>query len=641
MNMNEDSKFTEDDHCVCGISSGKSFPWHNLPTRLTPLVGRQQEEADLCVLLGRPEVRLLTLTGPAGVGKTSLGVQVARDLPGSFADGVFFVSLASVRDADLVLSTLVQALGLKTVGNQSLFHQLKVYLQDKHSLLFLDNFEQVVNAAWLLTDLLEVCPTLRILVTSREVLRLRVEHQFCVLPLMLPGRIGHLDEKALAHVAAVELFLQRAQAIKPDFQLTESNAAPIAEICIRLDGLPLAIELAAARIKLLSPQALLVRLSQRLQVLTRGTREAPIRQQTLRNTLDWSYHLLNVTEQRLFRRISVFVGGCTLDAIEAVCTALGDDAEQVLDGVAALIDKSLLQRRGHEECCILMLETIREYALETLAASEEAEACRQAHAMYYLQLGEEAAPKLFGAEGKKWLASLEQEQENLRVALYWLFERNERELALRLCVALSSFLVVRGYWSEGRMLLEKALPALQDSTTGLDTILEECFVHLGESEITEDGWKAVVSNLVAVVALGLDDVGKARILIEENLSVFRTKGYREDFADSFVILEHLATVWAQGRTMTPEQVLSEQGRPRPTAVSSASQTKLDAIPAGLTPREVEVLRLLAQGLTNAQIAEQLVVSPRTVDAHLTTIYSKIGVKSRSAATRYALEQKLA
>ncbi len=290
--------------------------FYNLPAQLTPLIGREQEIQAVCSLLRHPEVRLVTLTGPGGVGKTRLSLQVATDLLDAFADGVCFVPLAPIRDPDLVTSMLAQVLGLKEANEQPLLDLLKASLQDKRLLLLLDNFEQVLAAAPRLSDLLADCPHLKILVTSRAVLHLRGEHEFPVPPLALPD-FTHLPEsEALAQYAAVALFLECARAVKPDFALTAANSRAIAEICIRLDGLPLAIELAAARSKLLPPQALLARLRHRLQVLTSAARDVPPRQQTLRNTLAWSYDLLDAKEQELFRRLSVFVGGCTLEAVQ-------------------------------------------------------------------------------------------------------------------------------------------------------------------------------------------------------------------------------------------------------------------------------------------------------------------------------------
>jgi predicted ATPase/class 3 adenylate cyclase len=336
---------------------------HNLPVQPTPLIGREREVAAVGHLLQREDVRLVTLTGPGGVGKTRLGMQVVAELSDRFADGVVFVNLAPITDPALVVPTVAQTLDIREAAGQPLLERLVEMLQQKQILLLLDNFEQVVSTAVHVADLLATCPKLKVVVTSRAVLHIRAEHEFAVPPLALPDPTSLPDLAVLPHYAAVALFLLRAQAAKPDFQLTAANAYAIAEICVRLDGLPLAIELAAARIKLLPPQALLTRLSPRLAMLTGGSRDVPARQQTLRNTLQWSYDLLSGEEQRLFRRLSVFVGGCTLEAAEAVCGG-GNTSDgmgsSVLEGVASLIDRSLLQQTEHEgqEPRLMMLETV-------------------------------------------------------------------------------------------------------------------------------------------------------------------------------------------------------------------------------------------------------------------------------------------
>src|SRR5437899_1351726 len=344
---------------------------HNLPAQLTPLIGREQEVTAVDTLLRHPEVRLLTLMGPGGVGKTRLGLEIAAELLDDYPDGVCFVPLATISDPELVVPTIAQVLGIKEAGEQPVANLLQASLQDKRLLLLLDNFEQVTAAAPRLADLLADCPQLKILVTSRAVLHIRGEHEFPVPPLALPDLTHLPGSQALSQYAAVALFLQCVQAASPDFQVTPTNTRTIAEICVRLDGLPLAIELAAARSKLLPPQALLTRLGHRLPVLTSGARDAPVRQQTLRNTLAWSYDLLAVEEQRLFRRLSIFVRGYTLEAVEGLYTALGEIPADVLDGVASLMDKSLLRQvePDGQEPRLLMLATIREYGLETLTAS--------------------------------------------------------------------------------------------------------------------------------------------------------------------------------------------------------------------------------------------------------------------------------
>jgi len=872
---------------------------HNLPAQLTPLLGREQEVATACALLRRTQVHLLTITGIGGVGKTRLALQIAEELVDDFANGVSFVSLAPLSDPALVLPTLAQTLGLQEISNQSVLDVLKASLRHKQLLLVLDNFEQVVTAAPWLVELLQACPHLNILVTSRTLLRVSGEYEFSVLPLAVPDLKQLPEPEALSQYASVALFLQRAQALKPDFQITSANSRPIAEICVRLDGLPLALELAAARIKLLSPQALLGRLSQRFQVLTSGARDAPARQQTLRNTIQWSYNLLDASEQQLFRRLSVFAGGCTLEAVEALCAAFDGEAGHVLDGVASLLDKNLLQQREQEgnEPRLLLLETIREFGLECLATSGETEATRHAHAMYYLQLAQEAAQHWFAAQEHAWLNRLEREHDNLRTTMSWLLEHREArkslEMALRLGAALWWFWLNRGHRNEGWGLLERALEGsegvavpiratalwaagnlaaylghveqgevlCQQSVALFRQIgdpegMRHAVFHLGvvaeskgdfaaahsrfeESLVLsrEAGDKAYAAwALIFLMRLAIAQREYTRIgpLAEESLALFREAGNQKGMADTlkelakamffqgdlarahaladeclalerqigdkegeaemlavlgeillhqgdpptarllleqsrtllwkvrllldliwecqmawtlsllgkvlavqadypaarglyeqsldslirveavndnqpfslpFVnlasVLEDLAAVvaaqgelvwaarlwgaaaarretrgtplppvyradyersvtaaraqlgeklfaaaWSEGHTMTPEQALATRGPvTMPTPVSAEPSmvplaSKAPTYPDGLTTREVEVLRLVALGLTNPQIAEQLVISPSTVNTHLKSIYGKLQVTSRSAATRYAIEHKL-
>ena len=313
---------------------------NNLPIQLTPLIGREKEVTMVAHLLRRDDVRLLTLTGPGGIGKTRLGLQVAAELTEEYG---FFVNLSPIRDPALVLPTIALTLSVAENPTRSMLDVLQGFLQQKQILLLLDNFEQVVDAASQVTDLLTACPKLKFIVTSRAVLHVRGEQEFAVSPLALPNPRHLPDPVALSQYEAVALFISRARAVQPEFQVMNATAPAVADICVRLDGLPLAIELAAARIKLLPPQALLARLGQRFAVLTSGARDVPVRQQTLRNTIEWSYPL-DTSEQRLFRRLSVFVGGCTLEAVEAISTTLGDEPGFVLDGIASLIDKSLLRQ---------------------------------------------------------------------------------------------------------------------------------------------------------------------------------------------------------------------------------------------------------------------------------------------------------
>ncbi len=366
---------------------------YTIPAPLTPLIGRQQEVATVCALLRRAQVRLLVLTGPGGIGKTRMALQIAAELRQDFPAGVCFVSLEPLRDPALVAPTIANALGLRESARESMVDQLKGSLREQHLLLLLDNFEQVAAAAPLLTDLLAACPKLKVLVSSRTRLHVRGEHEWVVPPLALPNPKQLADSGALSQYTAVALFLQCAWALQPEFQVSSTSTRAIAEICLRLEGVPLAIELAAARIKQLPPQALLAQLEKRLPLLTSGPRDAPVRHQTLRNTLAWSYDLLNSWEQGLLRQLSVFVGGCTLQAAEAIYRAPGVGVDtgsaSVFDGVASLIDKSLLYQTEREgvEPRFGMLEMTREYGQEMLAMSEEAEAARQVHAVYYLDAG--------------------------------------------------------------------------------------------------------------------------------------------------------------------------------------------------------------------------------------------------------------
>jgi len=839
---------------------------HNLPTQLTPLVGREREVAAVCALIFRPEVRLVTLTGTGGVGKTRLALAVAAAASSAFADGICFVVLAPLTDPKLVASTIAQALGVREQGGRPLLDSLQDHLREKQLLLV-------------------AAPRLHVLVTSRTALHISGEHEFVVPPLSLPDLRNLPPPDRLIQYGAIRLFVERAQAVHSAFALTSENAPFIAAICHQVDCLPLAIELAAGRSKLFSPQALLPRLRNRLKLLVGGAQDLPLRQQTLRATIAWSYNLLEEDEKALFRRLAVFVGGCTLEEAEAVCNANRDLGEDVLDAVARLVDKSLVRQEEQTdgEPRLLMLETIREYALERLEASGEAGALLRQHATFFLHLAEESFPKMNSAEQSTWLKRLEADHDNLRAAMQWLLEQEgtaqRREMALRLSVALQWFWFSRGYISEGQIFLERALGAQEGAvsavlTKALDVAANLAFENgdLEQAEALSKKSLALHRELGDTVGIAnaLDNLGscarlrcqyamarsqleaaavlfqevgdpwkqgrcltelarlfmaygeyeRARALLDESLEIYRTLGvqarigwvlylqaqlcflsgddlataqslaeqslplireggytwnsigplellgqiflqqgktaragelceeslatvqelggkhihrdmlllslarvvarqgdlaaaqqlyrksqalaramgtnesiafcleglaavvaaqgelrwaarlwgtaeaqrealgtplppvYRADYERAVAAArtqlgeEFFAAAWAEGRTMTLDEVLAAQeeilrAAPLPPEQPSLAPVKsAPTYPHDLTAREVEVLQLLAQGLTDAQIAEQLVISPRTVNNHLTSIYSKIQVSSRSAATRYAIEHQL-
>jgi predicted ATPase/DNA-binding XRE family transcriptional regulator len=430
-----------------------------MPTPATRLIGREAEIAALVRLIQREGLRLVTLTGPGGVGKTRLALAAADALRAAFPDGVAFVDLSALRDPLLVGPTVARGLGLREGGIRDPRAALVAFLRDRRALLVLDNVEQVIEGAPLLADLMTASPWLCILVTSRTALRLRGEQVFPVAPLPLPGAATAPTPQALLRSAAVALFVERAHTMTPDFAFTAANAAAVAAICVRLDGLPLAIELAAARVDLLPPPALLARLERRLPLLTRGARDLPERQQTLRAAIDWSYRLLHVGEQALYRRLAVFVGGCTIDAVEAVCGVGGELAVDSLDWLGTLVGQHLLRQREGAGGAprFAMLETIREHARELLAESGEEETVQRRHATYFATLAEAADAALTGPEQAAWLARLEEEHDNLRAALQWMVAQGEAGAALRLAASLWRFWEGHGHLGEGRRWLAATL----------------------------------------------------------------------------------------------------------------------------------------------------------------------------------------
>ena len=429
---------------------------NNLPIQLSSFLGREHELREVEELLSR--TRLLTLTGPGGTGKTRLALQVGARLADRFADGIFFVPLSLLRDAALVPSQIAQELGLPDRGGLTPMTSVINHLRERRMLLILDNFEQVTDAAPHISELLAAAPGLSVLGTSRSALRIYGEREYPVPPLATPNLRTPGTAEALSQYESVALFIERAMAVKPDFSVTNENAPAVAEISSRLDGLPLAIELAAARINVLTPQAMLARLGHRLSLLSGGGRDRPERQQTLRGAIDWSYELLTDDEAALFRRLAVFAGGARLDAIDSVCP--GDELKiDILDGLTSLVEKSLLRQvpDGDGEPRFLMLGTIRDYALERLADSGRADELRRNHAEHFARLIDQAAPELLGTDKRRWLDWLEADDDNIRAVLDWAVERNEGALALRLVAGLWRFWQMRGYLVEGEQRTRRVI----------------------------------------------------------------------------------------------------------------------------------------------------------------------------------------
>ncbi len=430
-----------------------------LPAARGRLIDREREVALVRELLRREDVGVVTLTGPGGVGKTRIAIQVATELASQFSDGVAFVSLASLKTPELVVQTLAQALQVSEIPGQALVESLLGYLRSKQLLLVLDNVEQIISAAPLVTQVLESAPHLKVLATSREALRLIPERIMPIQPLALPNPEHLPDLDTLAQIPSVALFLERARAVNPGFALTADNAAAITGICRRLDGLPLALELAAARLSVFGPDALLARMEHSLLLLTQGARDLPLRQQTLRNTLAWSYDLLSEREQQVFRHLAVFVGSFPMEAAESICTDELHDGNEVMERVTELIEKSLIELADAVGTVprFRMLDTVREYALEQLVASGEEEAVKRRHADYCLHLAEAAEPHLLRPERGMWLERLDGVHDNLRAALTWSSENGAVETGLRLAGALAWYWYLRSNLQEGRTFLERFL----------------------------------------------------------------------------------------------------------------------------------------------------------------------------------------
>jgi predicted ATPase len=537
--------------------AGRSF--HNLPAQLTPFIGRTAQVAALRELILNPDVRLVTLLGPGGTGKTRISLQVAHQIADQFQQGIFFVPLADDVEASQLVSRIAQQLDVRE-GGRPLLENIKDYLLDKRMLLILDNFEQLISAASIVAELLAAAPQLKIITSSRIPLKLRSEYEFPVPPLDLPQNLDHLTMEELAGNESMQLFVERARTAQPAFALTRENVSAVVEICRHLDGLPLAIELAAARLKLLTPQAIQARLNDRFKLLTGGARDLPARQQTLLNTLEWSYSLLNEGEKTLLARLSVFVGGFTLEAAEEVCNL--DGSFDILEGVGALVDNSLVRREetASGELRFGMLETIRAYALTRLAESGDLEALKEKHASYFGSVVLRVKLELYNHDALHWLNWLERENDNIRATLSWcLVAPQGTEMGVGLIFALFWFWYRRGHAIEGRIWTDRflALPALQASSELRMTVLaasgmlslwhgeqEMALARLQESlQIeyrVEDNFMTAVlqmANAIAYINMGRDSEAKPMLELARGL-------FQEIHLDPFVALTtvHLGNV---------------------------------------------------------------------------------------------------
>ncbi len=518
---------------------------YRLPVARTPIVGRERELDAVQQLLRDPAVRLVTLTGAGGSGKTRLALELGRELTNAFNGYVFFVTLGSISNAAMVPAAIAESIGIRETGGRTVPDLLKDYLracEPSPVLLLLDNLEHILSASAFVVELMESSRLLKVLVTSRAALHVYGEYEFPVPPLALPDKRLVTSLSALAENPAISLFAQRAAAVTPDFELTAENAPLVAEICARVDGLPLAIELAAARVKMLPLSGILTRLESRLQLLTAGARDLPERQQTLRNTIDWSYDLLTEAEQKLLRRLSVFWGGCTLEGAEAVGNTKNDLGADIFDLMSSLVDKSLVQQRPQDadEPRFRMLETIREYAVERLQQSGEEAATKRAHAAYCLVLAEEGNPDLAEPERSTWLTRCDIEHDNFRVALDWLFQNRDLEWSFRFCIALFRFWDMREHSAEGWARLERLLEmagtefpreraktslflgAFATAQGGFPTATQ--YLEQGRAiyeELGDPSGVAVTVNALAIMSRDRGDYATAQRYFERSLAYWR------------------------------------------------------------------------------------------------------------------------
>lgn len=608
---------------------------NNLPAQTTTLIGREHDAEAVRRLLLRDEVRWVTLTGAAGTGKTRLAIEVATLAMPAFDDGAFFVQLASISNPGLVPSSIAAALGVVENPGRPVLSDIETFLARRRLLLVLDNFEQVAGAAPVIAGLLQKCEFVEVLVTSRAVLHVSPEYEYAVPPLATPAGNGNgATARSLENIAAVRLFVERATAANPGFALNDRNAGAIARICRQLDGLPLAIELAAARTRLFPPHALADRLGRRLEFLKGGSRDRPERHQTLRQALAWSYELLGDTERTALRRLAVFVGGCTLEAAEAVCAL--DGGSDVIEVVGALLDHSLLRRvTGEEgEPRVAMLDTIREFALECLAADDaDLSETRRAHADWYLAMAEDAVQYLTGPRLGEWQRRLGVEHDNLRTALTWAVESDDAQFAMRLAAALWRFWITSGHNREGREWLERilAMPGARERTTlkaralhGLATIVhiisdfgaarpivEECLSVY--REVGDDEGIATVLNTLSWILGGLGDVQAARELSLEALERHTTLGNRRGVALALNNLGYFANELAE----------------YDEAVSTMERSVA-------VRRDIGDRRGVAYGLTNIAFAEHNRGRYETGDRHIDEALSILRELDDAQLTAWAL-----
>jgi non-specific serine/threonine protein kinase len=542
-----------------GSTTARATQPADLPSPLTPFIGREREAEEVRNRLLLPHARVLTLTGPGGVGKTRLGLELARQVQDRFADGVCFVALAPISDPALVPSAIAEALRVKQDAGQSAAEALERYLRDRQLLLVLDNFERLLEAGPPIAQLLATCSRLKVLVTSRVVLRLQGEYDYEVPPLRLPSAGDRPSPEELGRYEGIRLFMQRAQAVNSRFAITTGNAPAVVELCRRLDGLPLAIELASARARVLPPEAMLARLGNRFDLLTGGARDLPDRQRTLRATLDWSYDLLSVAERLLFVRLAVFAGGWTLEAAEAVC-GVGDEVE-MFEHLTALVDKSLVQQRSSDrpEPRFGMLETVREYATERLEESGDLESLLRRHAAYFLKLAEEEERASQGPLQRVWMDRLEIEHDNLRAALSRsLAPQGDMDMGLQLTGALSHFWYVREHHSEARMWLQRALEQHSVATAARakvlvgagrlawfqgelrrgNALLEEGLALY--RDLGDDAGAAFTLLVLGRIAVSQGNRKRGAPLVEKGLASFRQQGNEWGMARALIVLGDVA-----------------------------------------------------------------------------------------------------